>query len=234
MADAAIVDDVIGRVVASGCLPFVNVMGLSLCPRNWLPGCSMLKEYQVNIGGLERRYPIVRLSEDVHGVYFFMPGDVELIEHCGRLIADSIGTSCDYLVVPEVGGIPLAHNVALRLGLNYLVVRKSVKRYMENPMMEDIASISTPGTQKLVIDGRDIGNIREKRIALIDDVISSLGTLRGLFKLANRCSSQVTYVASVFLEGETTEGQVEAEFGCPLISLGHLPLIPASIGVGKC
>ncbi|UCG80601.1 MAG: hypothetical protein JSV60_11745, partial [Desulfobacterales bacterium] len=136
-----------------------------------------------------------------------------------------IGASCNYIIVPEVGGIPLAHNIALRLGLDYLVVRKSVKPYMEHPVMEEVTSITTPGIQQLVIDGRDVGKIKGKRIALVDDVISTSGTLRGLFRLAQRCLAQVTYIASVFLEGETTAGQIQAEFGCPLISLGHLPLI---------
>lgn len=197
-------------------------------------GYPMPNEYRVNIGGLERKYRIVRLSDQIHGVYFFMPGDVELIEHCGRLIADMIGTRCDYLVVPEVGGVPLAHNIALRLGLDYLVVRKSLKPYMDNPITEEIASITTPDIQKLVIDGQDVGKISGKRVVLIDDIISSLGTLRGLFTLVKRCSSQVVSIACVFLEGDTTGGRVEAEFGCPLISLGHLPLISASEGSGKC
>jgi adenine phosphoribosyltransferase len=194
----------------------------------------MLEEYQVNIGGLKRRYPIVPLSHGVQGVYFFMPGDVELIEHCGRLIADKISSNSEYLMVPEVGGIPLAHNIALRLGLDYLVVRKSVKPYMEHPVMEEVTSITTPRIQQLVLDGRDVEKIKGKRVALVDDVISTLGTVRGLFRLARRCFSQVTYVASVFLEGETKEGQIEAEFGCPLISLGHLPLISTSRGNVEC
>ena len=194
----------------------------------------MIQEYKVNIGGLERHYPIVRLSEDVHGVYFFMPGDVELIEHCGRMIADKIRGTSDYLMVPEVGGVPLAHNVALRLGLDYLVVRKGVKTYMDNPVAEEVKSITTSGIQNLVIDGRDIERIRGKRIALIDDVISTTGTLRGLFKLAKRCTSQVTYVACVFLEGDTTEDQIEAEFKRPFISLGHLPLISPLKGNAQC
>ena len=185
----------------------------------------MIEEYQVDIGGLERLYPIVPLSDDVYGVYFFMPGDVELIEHCGRLIADRIGASCDYLIVPEVGGIPLVHAVARRLGLNYLVIRKSVKPYMDTPIIEEVQSITTPGTQKLVIDGRDIEKIRGKRVALVDDVISTLGTLRGLFRLAKRCSADVRCVATVFLEGETTSDQIEAEFVCPVIWWGTLPLI---------
>jgi adenine phosphoribosyltransferase len=192
------------------------------------------KEYKVNIGGLERHYPIVPLSDDANGVYFFMPGDVELIEHCGLMIAEKIRGNADYLMVPEVGGVPLAHNIALRLGLNYLVVRKGVKAYMDNPIVEEVRSITTSGIQELVIDGRDIKKIRQKRIALVDDVISTMGTLRGLFKLAKRCASQVTYIASVFLEGNTTEGQIETEFDCPVVSFGYLPLIPSSRGDGQC
>lgn len=185
-----------------------------------------LDQYRVNIGGLERCYPIVPLSDEALGVYFFMPGDVELIEHCGRLIADKIGASCNYIMVPEVGGIPLAHAISRRLGLDYLVVRKSVKPYMHDPVVEQVKSITTPDIQRLVIDGRDIMKVKGKKIALVDDVISTLGTIRGLFELGKKCSADVAFIATIFLEGDTTSSQVEAEFGCPLISLGHLPLIP--------
>lgn len=186
----------------------------------------MTETYRVNVGGLERRYPIVPLSDDTNGVYFFMPGDVELIEHVGRLISDQIGAACDYILVPEVGGVPLAHVTAQRLRTDYLVARKSVKPYMDAPIVEDVQSITTPGEQELVLDGRDIEKIRGKRVALIDDVVSTMGTMRGLFRLATRCSARVTYIATVFLEGETTDSLLEAEFGCPTISFDWLPLFP--------
>jgi adenine phosphoribosyltransferase len=180
--------------------------------------------YLVNVEGIERRYPLVPLSNGVFGVYFFMPGDVELIELCGRSLADKIGVDFSYLVAPEAGGIPLAHAIARRRGIDYLAVRKSAKPYMEAPLVEDVRSITTPGAQRLVIDGRDVEKIRGKKVAVVDDVISTLSTVRGLIRLMKKCSAEVVCVATVFLEGKATGAEIEAELGCPLISLGRLPL----------
>jgi adenine phosphoribosyltransferase len=187
---------------------------------------SYPEEYTVNIGGMKRTYPIVPLAEDILGVYFFMPGDVELIEHAARLIAERLGDCCDYLLVPEVGGVPLAHAVARLLNLNYLVARKAVKPYMAAPLVAEVQSITTPGSQMLVVDGRDIPRLKGKRVVLIDDVISTTGTMRGLATLAERCEAKTVALVTLFLEGDTTQQHLEETFGCPIISFDWLPIYP--------
>jgi adenine phosphoribosyltransferase len=182
--------------------------------------------YTVNVGGMARTYPIVPLAEDILGVYFFMPGDVELIEHAAGLIAAQLDGQCDTLLVPEVGGVPLAHAVARLLGLDYLVARKAVKPYMVDPLVAEAHSITTPGEQTLVIDGRDAPRIKGKRVALIDDVISTTGTMRGLVSLAERCGAEIAALVTLFLEGDTTQEHLKETFGCPVISFDWLPIYP--------
>jgi adenine phosphoribosyltransferase len=182
--------------------------------------------YTVNIGGMKRTYPIVPLADDILGVYFFMPGDVELIEHAAALIAERLGDRCDTLLVPEVGGVPLAHAVARLLNLNYLVARKAVKPYMADPIVIEVQSITTPGKQTLVVDGRDVPHLKGKRVGLIDDVISTTGTMQGLATLTERCEAKTTALVTLFLEGDTTQRDLEETFGCPVISFDWLPVYP--------
>jgi adenine phosphoribosyltransferase len=182
--------------------------------------------YTVNIGGMKRTYPIVPLAEDILGVYFFMPGDVELIEHAAALIAEKLGDRCDTLLVPEVGGVPLAHAVARLLNLDYLVARKAVKPYMAAPLVAEVQSITTPGRQTLVIDGRDVPQLEGKRVGLIDDVISTTGTMQGLAALVEHCGAKTAALVTLFLEGDTTQQRLEKTFGCPVISFDWLPVYP--------
>jgi adenine phosphoribosyltransferase len=97
---------------------------------------------------------------------------------------------------------------------------------MVEPLVAEAHSITTPGEQTLVIDGRDVERIKGKRVALIDDVISTTDTIRGLASLAERCEANVTALVTLFLEGDTTQEQLKETFGCPVISFDWLPIYP--------
>ncbi len=174
-----------------------------------------------------RDYPIVRLSKAAKGVYFFLPGDIELIERCAELISKKVSLlDFDIIMVPEVGAIPLAHSLARLIKKDYLVIRKSTKPYMERPIIENIQSITTQGRQQLVLDTRDIPRIKRKQVLIVDDVISTGGTLAGLIRLASQCEAQLSGIATIFLEGNATTSSLESCYNCPVISLGYLPLFP--------
>lgn len=184
-----------------------------------------MKTFEVEIGGIKRRYPIVTLSEGVRGVYFFLPGDLELTERCAELISERIsGLTFDIIMVPEAGAIPLAHSLARQARKDYLVIRKEPRPYMEQPIVESINSITYQGKQKLVLDARDIPKIKGKKVLIVDDVVSTGGTLKGLAQLVSKCESRLSGIATIFLEGATTADSLEAHYGCPVVTLGYLPL----------
>ncbi len=183
--------------------------------------------FRVELRGIVREYPIVRLSKGIKGVYFFLPGDLELIERCAELMVQDIpDDSFDCILVPEVGGIPLAHSMARLMGKTYLVVRKQPKLYMENPLVEEICSITTEGVQQLVLDSRDIPKIVHKRVLIVDEVISTGNTIEGLAQLLRRCEARLIGIATIFLEGSAKSEHLELKYGCYVVSLGYLPLFP--------
>jgi len=172
-----------------------------------------------------RHYPIVRLSGNVRGIYFFLPGDVELIERAAHLLAEQV-PPFDIIVAPEVGAVPLAHALGRLTGRDYLIVRKAARLYMDDPVVETVRSITTQGNQNLVVDGRDLDRIRDRRVLIIDDVVSTGGTLDGLARLVSRCAGHLAGVATVFLEGDQTMEALTERLACPVAALGHLPLYP--------
>lgn len=87
----------------------------------------------------------------------------------------------------ETKGIPLAHALARLLGeKRFVVARKSVKGYMEHPLIERDRSITTAGEQILVLQDEDAALLRGKRVLLVDDVISTGGSMRAMEALARR------------------------------------------------
>ena len=70
--------------------------------------------------------------------------------------------------------------------------------------MED-QSITTAAKQTLVIDKKDLDAMNGKRILIVDDVISSGGSLHALEALVSRSTGKVVARAAVLAEGDAAE-----------------------------
>jgi adenine phosphoribosyltransferase len=176
--------------------------------------------FELKVAGVTRQLPMVKVSDNLVIASFVMLGDTELVEKTAeelvtRLPADRI----EMLVCLEAKGIPLTHSIARRLGVNYVTVRKSVKSYMEDPLVEDVSSITTQGKQILVLDGVDRKKIEGKRVCVVDDVVSTGGSLRAVQRLLEKAGADVVCKAAVLLE----EGGYD---GADLVYLERLPVFP--------
>jgi adenine phosphoribosyltransferase len=177
-----------------------------------------MREYVVQVGRERRALQVV----DVGGVavaLLNLLGDTALTEEAAALLAPRLPAGIDVLVTPEVKAVPLAHAISVRSGLPYVVVRKTVKPYMIAPVSRSVVSITTGRAQELVIDGADVPRLRGARVAVVDDVVSTGGTLTSLTALLGEVGAQVAATLVVF-----TEGEVRSD----VVALGHLPLFPAS------
>ena len=158
---------------------------------------------------LERELPLVNLSGiDKRIASFVMLGDVELNAKCAKLLVDQMKTrglldKFDVLVALEAKGIALAHECARLLNLPYyIVVRKSVKKYMVSPITVPVESITSFGEQTLVLNGLDAERINGKRVCITEDVIATGGSVRAACRLIEKAGGEVTVIATVLLKGE--------------------------------
>ena len=121
----------------------------------------MNEYYELKICGLVRKLKKVKVAPDLVIASFVMLGDTQLIEKCADELFDKMKDikDLDMLVCPEAKGIPLTHALAVRLGVDYVVARKSVKGYMENPITSEVKSITTNEKQIIVIDEIDAAQI---------------------------------------------------------------------------
>jgi adenine phosphoribosyltransferase len=157
----------------------------------------------------------VQVGPDVAVALFNMLGDTEVVEQAASELAKRMPAGVDTLVTPEVKAVPLAHALSRLTGKPYVVARKTEKPYMINPVSRTVISITTGKPQLLVLDGADVPLIRGKRVAIVDDVVSTGSTLKGLSDLIGEVGGQVAAVMAVFTEGSPRED---------VIALGHLPL----------
>lgn len=176
--------------------------------------------HTIQIGALTRELPIVRLG-GVSVALLNLLGDTALTEGAAELLAARLPAATEVLVTPEVKAVPLAHAISVRSGLPYVVVRKTRKPYMLEPITRSVVSITTGKPQDLVVDGADVSRLRGRNVVIIDDVISTGATWVALMALLAEIEAQVLGTAVVFTEGDVRE---------EIIALGHLPLYPAEVG----
>ena len=146
----------------------------------------MQKYYTMTIAGCERNLPICPISDTLDIAGFVMFGDNEITEASAKALMEKCPEH-DVIITAESKGIPLAYEMA-RIGCRkYVVARKGIKAYMTNPISVQVKSITTDHVQTLYLSEEDCDTLRNKRILIVDDVIStgeSLSAVRELVKTA--------------------------------------------------
>ncbi len=160
--------------------------------------------YPMTIAGLKRDLPICKVNDSLYIGAFICFGDAELTVACAQELLKLVPQdSYDYLFTAEAKSIPLIHEMARQSGATkYFIARKGAKAYMPDPLCVEDQSITTAGTQKLYLGRDDADLIRGKRILLIDDVISTGGSLLAMEALVKAAGGTVVDRIAVLAEGD--------------------------------
>lgn len=176
--------------------------------------------YEMTVAGLKRRLPLCPVSDSLMIGAFVIFGDVELTCACARDLL-KIAPEFDYMVAPEAKAIPLVHEMARQSGRNeYFLARKAPKLYMDGVFEAVDHSITTVGEQKLYMDGADAKKINGKRILILDDVISTGGSLAAVESLVDQAGGQVAGRMAILAEGNAAKRK-------DILFLEKLPLFSA-------
>ncbi len=175
--------------------------------------------YTVDIKGCEARLPILELPSGVHICFFNLHGDQRMTEHCGKQIARLLEGECDVVITAESKGLQLAHVVARELGQPYYAVcRKSKKLYMQDGIEVSVRSITTGEEQKLYLSKHDTDLIRGKRVAIVDDVVSTGGSLKSIEAIVELAGGNIVKKAFVLAEGDAAKRD-------DIVYLASIPLL---------
>ena len=179
----------------------------------------MNKTYSVQIAGLSRDLPIITVPSGVRLAVFNILGDIEITKAAGRELATRLRPRQPELIVTtETKSVPLAYEIASLLDLPYVVLRKTYVSYMGEALETKVQSITTGHPRTIYLDAKDRALCGGKRVAIVDDVISTGSTLQAMRDLVVRAGGQVVAEAAVFTEGD-------AEQWKDVVALGHLPLM---------
>jgi len=171
--------------------------------------------YTVELGGVKRDLPLVRVAPGIKVALLNILGDTEIVKAVAPEIAALIPKDAEVLLHPEGKGIPLVYEVSAYTGLPYIVPRKTKKQWMLDPISSDVKSITTGKPEKYWLDSREMPKIKGKKVAIVDDVISTGSTLTAMEALVTKTGGTVVARVAIFTEGEEREG---------VATLGHLPL----------
>ena len=179
----------------------------------------MAEEYHpVEVAGVKRNLPLMEIKPGVKIAILNILGDYEFVNVASAKLAQKLtGRDIQVLVTAEAKSIPLAHAISSELRLPYVVLRKAHKPYMGDSLQSETLSITTGQPQTLFLDEKDRKLVAGKRIAIIDDVISTGSTLQGMRLIMDKAGALVVAEAAIFTEGDRAQWY-------DIVALGHLPV----------
>lgn len=178
------------------------------------------KVFCVDIAGYKAELPILPVAPTLDIAFFNLHGNQKLTEHCGKQLAKLLG-DCDVLITAESKGLQLCHVVARELGHEYYAVaRKTKKLYMQDGIEIVIdASITTGKEQHLYLSKHDVDLIKGKKVGIVDDVVSTGASLKGLEDLVNLAGGIITKKAFVLAEDAAANRD-------DVVFLAEIPVFP--------
>lgn len=174
--------------------------------------------HSVEVAGVKRDLPLMEIKPGVKIAILNILGDYEFVNAVSTELAEKLaGRGIDVLVTAEAKSIPLAHAISSHMQLPYVVLRKTHKPYMGDALQSETLSITTGQPQTLFLDAKDRELVAGRRIAIIDDVISTGSTLQGMRLIMAKAGAIVEAEAAIFTEGDRAQWY-------DIVALGHLPV----------
>ncbi len=185
------------------------------------------EDYVVELPGF-RRTVALRRAGDTLIAYLDFLNDRPLVRACADRLAERLADVDDQfeiILAPEAGAIPLCFLVAERLDLPHVIARKRSREYMMGATTAvPVQSITALQPEALLLDENSAARLYDRRVLLLDTVISTGSTMGAVHRLAELAGAEVAARAVAFTEGDHSASLHE------LVALGRLPVFSADAG----
>jgi adenine phosphoribosyltransferase len=182
--------------------------------------------YTTTVGTESIDLPLVRIADDLsiallitvdHGVGFTARAAAQLAERLRDLNIDIVASVATM-------GIPLAIEVSRALGIDdYLIFQKTQKIHLADAISEPVKSITTGAEQRLLFDRARVSVAAGRRVALVDDVISTGASIGAALRLLRRVGAEPVAVGVLVTEANAWRATLGADADL-VRSLGTIPL----------
>ena len=164
----------------------------------------MAEYYTMKIAGLERKLEKFPVSDKLDIAAFIIFGDVELtVAGCAELLKKL--PEFDVILTPEAKSIPIAYEMARQTGKPYVIARKGTKVYMRNPLHVNVTSITTQHEQQLFLGEAEVAMLKDKRVLIIDDVVSTGESLAAVRELVKEAGGKEGAACAFLAEGDAAD-----------------------------
>ncbi|MDA8310583.1 MAG: phosphoribosyltransferase family protein [Actinomycetota bacterium] len=163
------------------------------------------RTYRTTVGSQTVDLPLVQVAPDITiALLICVDHGVAFSEQAGKELAELLRDARPEVVVSVATmGIPLAIEVTRALGLDdYLILHKTPKIHLGDTWVEPVRSITTGAEQSLRLDPARIGAVKGRRVAVVDDVVSTGASLRASLTLLRRVGAEPVVVGAFLTEGE--------------------------------
>ncbi len=185
--------------------------------------------YRAAIGSQHVDLPLVALDDEL-GIALLITVDlgVAFVERAGAELAERLaGHGIECVASVATMGIPVAIEVTRDLGLDqYVILHKTPKIHLADAVTEPVRSITTATPQRLLFDRARIPAVQGRRVALIDDVVSSGSSCGAALRLLRGVGAEVVAIGTIVTEGTAWRDELGADAEL-VVALGEIPLFTA-------
>ena len=149
--------------------------------------------------------------------------DPRMLSEVADAMAGMCNMDCDTILTVEALGIPLATALSLRTGKPYSIVRK---RMYGLPGEVNLSQVTGYSKSSLFINGLNAGD----KVVIIDDVVSTGGTLWALVEALKKMQVKIVDIITVF-EKTDKKPEIERKLGIPIKTLVKVEALNGKVRV---
>jgi len=161
------------------------------------------RTYSVEIGTQRVDLPLVSLNEQLAlALLITVDMGVEFMSRAGAELAEIIRPyDVDIVATVATMGIPVVIEVTRHLGLDqYVILHKTPKIHLADAVSESVRSITTDAQQRLLFDRARIKDVGGKRVAIVDDVISTGASTGTALRLLRGVGAEIVVIGTLVTE----------------------------------
>jgi adenine/guanine phosphoribosyltransferase-like PRPP-binding protein len=184
------------------------------------------RTYRAMVGSQVVELPLVSLSDDLTiALLISVDHGIAFSEVAGRELADLMRPAePDIVVSVATMGIPLAIEASRALGLDdYVILHKTPKIHLGETWSEPVNSITTDKPQRLRMDPARVDVVRGRRVAVVDDIISTGASTLAALRLVRRIGADPVVIGTLMTEGGAWRDALGADAD-NVRALGSMPL----------
>lgn len=184
------------------------------------------RTYSVEIGTQRVELPIVSLSEQLAlALLITVDMGVEFMSRAGEELAEVLRPhDVDIVATVATMGIPVAVEVTRHLGLDqYVILHKTPKIHLADAVSEPVRSITTDVDQRLLFDRARIKDVQGKRVAIVDDVISTGASTGAALRLLRSIGANIVAIGTLVTEASLWRTSL-GEDASKVRALGSIPV----------